>query len=651
MLCVVLVLSSLHAAVWLDESFNYADGPLEQTTNGLELHKWMCSLKPADANGVSPQVVNRNLTYAGYPGSGKGKSVVLDAAVGAESSSQRISVYYLDTLGQRDTVDMYAAFLLKPVSTPNTSGRDLAVWEGSVASSMVRGRLMMVKPSSSSDKVQLGISKNNSKATSQLSPEIQVGSVVLVVMKYEYHPGQKNDVLKLWVNPTLNTSEAANTALVCSDADISANTDMIVRGFGLRQRGNGAEISGLRIATTWEDALGMQADGLLLESSVPVQNGNISPSSTALQLVFNKPVAIGTAVVTLTEIGGATVNLTPVVSDKNVSLPVSLAPEKDYQLTIPAGAFISGTAQNVAITINFTTRNPDVYAVEEFDYAVGSALEGQGGWVVSTATADQGGASPKVGEGALTYEGYGASGRGHCMLLDSVAQEITGEQKRNTLLPFTNDKLSTEDGENVVYTAFMINMSEMGSTSGKDIFSYIKQGANDGANTTMRGRVQARIVKDKMVFGIRKNSQEITQWSDSIEKSATALLVVKYINRSSSSANEADEFYMYVNPDPAKTEAENSAVMLTADGNDTDGGADLRYICFRQMKLQATVSGIRVAKTWESAMAYADGQGTHEDALDNLQTKDAGGSKLFMNGTIYIVRDGNVFTITGIKVK
>ena len=203
----------------------------------------------------------------------------------------------------------------------------------------------------------------------------------------------------------------------------------------------------------------------------------------------------------------------------------------------------------------------------------------------------------------------------------------------------------------MVYTAFMINLSNMNSTSGKEIFAYLKQGAEAGANTTMRGRVQVKIEKDKMVFGIRKNSQEITQWSDSLDKAETALLVVKYVNWSTSSSGEPDEFYLYVNPDLTKSEADNAALLQTADGNETDGGADLRYICFRQMKLNAIVSGIRVAKTWESALSYAKipDDPDPQEGIEDIWSSNVQCTKVLRDGQLYIVRDGLFYTLQGNK--
>lgn len=640
---------NLHAEVWLEENFNYPDGDLEQAGNdSLVVGKWMQSLKPADSLGVSPQVAARNLTYPGYIASEQGKVAVLDPKVGDDGTSQRISVYYLDTLGARDTVSMYAAFLMKPLSAKNTSGRDFVIWEGSVASSMCRGRLFLAKDGSA---VKIGVSKNSS-TISAWSQTLEIGSTNLIVMKYEVVEGASNDIIKVFVNPTLNTAESANTPLVTADNA----TDMLVKGFGLRQRGNGVEIGGLRIGTSWEDVLGMAADGLLLESSEPAQGSYVAPDTKALTLTFNKEVSLGEGAITLTEIGGEGVVLEPAVSGKVVTLPVELAAEKEYRLSVPAGALVNGEAKNVAIDIDFNTKNPNIYMVEDFLYTPGTALEGQGTWAVSTATADQGGKSPLVGDSALTYAHYGCSGDGLSLVLDSVQQEISGDLKRNTVMIFSDDALPKEE-DNVVYTAFMINLSEMNSTSGKEIFSYIKQGAQDGANTTMRGRVQVKIAKDKMVFGIKKNSQEITQWSDSVEKANTALLVVKYINKSTSSSGEADEFYLYVNPDLSKTEAENSALMQVADGNEADGGADLRGICFRQMKLMATVGGIRIAKTWEDALSYTEeeggegGEGGGEEAIGNVQSSKVQSTKVLRDGQLLIIRGEKVYTVTGQQIQ
>ena len=105
-------------------------------------------------------------------------------------------------------------------------------------------------------------------------------------------------------------------------------------------------------------------------------------------------------------------------------------------------------------------------------------------------------------------------------------------------------------------------------------------------------------------FAIRKNGQLIETYSAETPKADAVLLVVKYVNKSTGSSGDADEFYLFVNPDPSKSEEDNAAVKMEALGNSSDGGADLRYVSFRQTKLNAAYAGLRVAKTWDDAVKY-----------------------------------------------
>ena len=151
-------------------------------------------------------------------------------------------------------------------------------------------------------------------------------------------------------------------------------------------------------------------------------------------------------------------------------------------------------------------------------------------------------------------------------------------------------------------------------------------------------------------FAIRKNSQTITAWSASSPKDETALLVVRYINRSTGSTKEPDHFCLYVNPDLTKSEAENAACRLEAEGNEADGGADLRYIAFRQMKMNATIAGIRIAKTWEAAVNY------NEEITDGLidaflDSSDNHARKMLMDGQLLIFHGEHVYTITGQPIR
>lgn len=631
---------SLSAEVKLVENFNYPEGDLEQATAGteVELNKWIVCRKAADANGESPRVVDKQLTYAGYVGSAQGKTAVLSVEVGATSATQRISSYYLDTASV-DTFTTYAAMIVNPIQAQNTSGRDFLVWEGSKTSSMTRGRILMRK-SSTTNCVELGVSKNNSSSTGGWSAPLPLNTPFLLVMKYEAIPGgDKNDVVKIFINPDLSSSESANACLTSGTQTAETTvTDMTVRAIGLRQRGTGVEIGGLRWADTWEEVLGQAADVLTVSATSVKNNAYVAPATTELSVTFSENVTLAN--------GGATLNgaaLTGSIQGATVTFPVELTAEEDYTLLIPAGAYAAGTKNSPKVEINFNTKNPNIYVVENFNYTAGSELEGQGAWVVSTQTANQGGKSPLVADTTLSYPGYGASAQGLVMALDSVEQEISGDANRTTVLPFSASNLAVGD---TVYTAMLVNFANNPSTTGRQFFGYIKQGASDGANTTVRGIVSARIQKDTVEFGIAKKDGEVV-WSNQLQKSETALLVVRYINGSASSSGDNDEFALYVNPDPSKTEAENAALLQDASDNNVGGGANLLGISFRQMKTMALIGGIRVAKTWADALDYTP---VEPMAVETVE-QDMRATKVLRDGKIYIERGAQVYTLTGMRVK
>lgn len=236
---------------------------------------------------------------------------------------------------------------------------------------------------------------------------------------------------------------------------------------------------------------------------------------------------------------------------------------------------------------------------EYFNYEADSYLEGQGGWTVSTKESEADGVSPVVINRNIVYEGYDGSATGKAALFDN-AQQLCESGSRNTLVPFITDKPAVDD---VFYTAFLADFSNTATTSGKEIFTYIKQGANTGDGTTARGRVWVKVTSEGLKsFAIRKNGETIETYSAETPKTDAALLVVKYVNKSTGSSGDNDEFYLFVNPDPSKSEAENEAVKMDALGNAAGGGSDLRYIAFRQTKLNAAYAGLRVARTWADAV-------------------------------------------------
>ena len=69
------------------------------------------------------------------------------------------------------------------------------------------------------------------------------------------------------------------------------------------------------------------------------------------------------------------------------------------------------------------------------------------------------------------------------------------------------------------------------------------------------------------------------------------------------------------------------------------------------MKVNATIDGIRVAKTWEKALNYTKPDDNPEEGLQDILSELPTANKVLMDGTLYIIRDGQIYTINGVKVQ
>lgn len=270
-----------------------------------------------------------------------------------------------------------------------------------------------------------------------------------------------------------------------------------------------------------------------------------------------------------------------------------------------------------------TAQSPSNIVFEETfsAYQTGDAIEKEserftgvvGGWSYASKTSEASGTSPVVVDEPLVYPGYIDPGKGKSILFDPTVQGgmLKGEN-HTTILRFANKPLSKEKGENIIYISFLIRIGEdfppVGNT---DIFAFIKQGKTDGANVGFRSRLAAKITQDKIIFGIQKTGKDTEgnpipfafMNTRPVPKSQTALLVIKYIHNgmNGKDTDHPDKFYLFINPDPGKSEADNQATCMEAAGNDFLGGDDLRYICFRQRGItQMKIGGVRIAKTFES---------------------------------------------------
>ena len=232
-----------------------------------------------------------------------------------------------------------------------------------------------------------------------------------------------------------------------------------------------------------------------------------------------------------------------------------------------------------------------------FNYTTSANLDDQTNWAVSTKDAEKVGLSPVVKAGNLSYPLYAGSGEGNSAYLNATDQSVT-ENAHITLFTFTDGGLPTDKA---LYAAFLVNVSEMNNIT-RDIFCY-----NNG-NTANRGRVWVKVADgtNAVNFAVTKsNATSVsTVWSAELDKTKSLLLVLKYINKSTSSSGTPDEYYLYVNPDPTKSEEDNASCKLTAEDNANNGGATIKRVGLKtQTKTKATFSGMRISRTWGQALA------------------------------------------------
>lgn len=290
----ILLFSMLVAAITVNAQIftEYFEGA---TVGGnLEgYNNWYVSPKSSDANGVSPKIEEFPLFYSNYPGTNIGKTAVLDSAVGFNSATQRISTKRVifatgDTLKTGTGGALYAAFIVNVSSHSYRSYRDFFTWESSETSSFTRGRVF-AKNNTEGTEVTFALTKNSSSATDFDQANTGLHSLVLgtginhlLVVKYEIVTGDSNDKVHLFVNPDPTKAESEQAVkLTSTDTQTDYSATQAIK-INLRQRGIGAQVSGIRVGRSWEAVVMGVSTGV---SSV---NGNMHQLyTTGTEIVTN----------------------------------------------------------------------------------------------------------------------------------------------------------------------------------------------------------------------------------------------------------------------------------------------------------------------------------------------------------------------------
>ncbi len=217
---------------FFEDNFEYTAATL-LTANGWTAH--------SGGGTNSFTVASSGLSYAGYPANSG-----LAAQTTGTSGEDVNRTFTAQTSGA-----VYAS-LLANLSSAHANGDYFFHLAASPVSGDFKGRIFA--QSNASNQVRFGVSRGGNNTTAIWTDYVYaLDTTYLLVLKYQIVAGATNDVVSLWVNPTIGPSEPAAN---CISTDITAADAANIGGVALRQ-GNtttptpAAKYDGIRIANTW----------------------------------------------------------------------------------------------------------------------------------------------------------------------------------------------------------------------------------------------------------------------------------------------------------------------------------------------------------------------------------------------------------------
>lgn len=201
------------------------------------------------------QVINNALTYPDYQDKAVGKAVHLTQVASGEDLMRAVSEtaissgkVYLSALVKVNAVadNQYFLAFIQPTSA------------GIVDKKTPPENTRLIASKGSADgKFVFKISRN-SATLFESTEEFELGKTYLVVMSYEFKEGTKNDVVQLWVNPAVASTEPKPNAAINSATHTGADMKSF-QAIELRQGSSATKVGpevivdAIRVGTAWTD--------------------------------------------------------------------------------------------------------------------------------------------------------------------------------------------------------------------------------------------------------------------------------------------------------------------------------------------------------------------------------------------------------------
>ena len=242
----------------LTEDFNYAAGQL-LTANGWTAHSG------AGTNAIT--VTAPSLTYTGHPGSGVGNAVTMTTS--GEDDNKGFTPI--------TTGNAYMSFLVNMTSATATGDYFIGLLQSNTVFP-----IRIYAKSDGAGGFFFGIGKSGSAAVYEATSRV-LGTTYFIVADYVFNTGTTtDDVVNLWVNPTLGGSEPAAT-IPAVGSGTTDNTTTI--GVYLRQ-GTAASASAQRVdailaGSTWASVTPSAAATPTISASSLTSFGSVCINTTA----------------------------------------------------------------------------------------------------------------------------------------------------------------------------------------------------------------------------------------------------------------------------------------------------------------------------------------------------------------------------------
>ncbi len=201
------------------------------------------------------QVIDNALTYPDYQDKAVGKAVHLTQVASGEDLMRAVSAtaitsgkVYLSALVKVNAVadDQYFLAFIQPTSAGIVDKK-----------TPLENTRLIASKGSADGKFVFKISRN-SATLFESTEEFELGKTYLVVMSYEFKTGDKNDVVQLWVNPAVTSTEPKPNAAINSathtGADMKSFQAIELRqGSSATKVGSEVIVDAIRVGTAWTD--------------------------------------------------------------------------------------------------------------------------------------------------------------------------------------------------------------------------------------------------------------------------------------------------------------------------------------------------------------------------------------------------------------